>query len=231
MGSLGFDIGGADDGSLYGRCIASGVPARRFAALSGSGPMRYYQRMEHDQTASGPLQSGEAVARRAARSLVGSKSLWTAILITVLGAVSWGYAAFTRPAPDAANLTAPSSSFAERSADASVREIPPGERLIDKSAPRTVRYGLSFIAAFIVAFFVKKFIKSVLLIAGLLVAAIAALKYFGLFEYDWNAAQQQVEQGVELARQESGRVAKVVSEYLPSSVAGGLGAVFGARRG
>ncbi len=187
--------------------------------------------MEHDQAAAGSLHSSEPIARRAARSLVGSKSLWTAILVTVLGAVSWGYAAFTRPTPAAANLTPPAASLAERSAAAPVGEIPPSERLIDKSAPHTVRYGLSFIAAFVVAFFVKKFIKSVLLIAGLLVSAIAALKYFGLFEYDWNAAQQQVEQGVELAKQESGRIAKVVSDYLPSSIAGGLGAVFGARRG
>lgn len=186
--------------------------------------------MEHDQAVSGPLHSGEEVARRAARSLVGSKSLWTAILITVLGAVSWGYAAFTRPTPAPAGLAAPASSLAEGAAP-TAETIPPSERLIDKSAPRTVRYGLSFIAAFVVAFFVKKFIKSVLVIAGLLVAAIAALKYFGIFEYDWNAAQQQVEQGVELAKQESGRIAKFVSDYLPSSVAGGLGAVFGARRG
>lgn len=187
--------------------------------------------MEHDQAGSGALHTGEEVARRAARSLVGSKSLWTAILITVLGAVSWGYAAFTRPAPAASGLPAPASSLAEGSSPASAGEVPPGERLIDKSAPRTVRYGLSFIAAFVVAFFVKKFIKSVLIIAGLLVAAIAALKYFGILEYDWNAAQQQVEQGVELAKQESGRITKLVSDYLPSSVAGGLGAVFGARRG
>lgn len=180
---------------------------------------------------SGPLHSGEEVARRAARSLVGSKSLWTAILITVLGAVSWGYAAFTRPAPHPTQPPAPAASFAEGAAAPTAEAIPPSERLIDKSAPRTVRYGLSFIAAFVVAFFVKKFIKSVLVIAGLLVAAIAALKYFGIFEYDWNAAQQQVEHGVELAKQESGRIAKFVWDYLPSSVAGGLGAVFGARRG
>jgi uncharacterized membrane protein (Fun14 family) len=199
--------------------------------LRGTGPMRYDRPMEHDQAAAGSLHSSEPIARRAARSLVGSKSLWTAILVTVLGAVSWGYAAFTRPTPATANLAAPAASLAERSAAGPVGEIPPSERLIDKSAPRTVRYGLSFIAAFVVAFFVKKFIKSVLLIAGLLVSAIAALKYFGLFEYDWNAAQQQVEQGVELAKQESGRIAKVVSDYLPSSIAGGLGAVFGARRG
>jgi uncharacterized membrane protein (Fun14 family) len=187
--------------------------------------------MEHDHASSGPTHSGKEVARRAARSLVGSKSLWTAILITVLGAVSWGYAAFTRPALAAPAHPVPASSLAEGSLPASVGEIPPSERFIDKSAPRTVRYGLSFIAAFVVAFFVKKLIKSVLLIAGMLVAAIAALKYLGIFEYDWNAAQQQVEQSVELAKEESSRIAKIVSDYLPSSVAGGLGAIFGARRG
>lgn len=153
-----------------------------------------------------------------------SKSLWFAILLTILGAISWGYAALTTPAPAPA-VTEPSTSLT------ATPEAPPSERFIDKSAPRTVRYGLSFIAAFLVAFAVKKLIKSVLVVAALVIAAIAALKYLGIFDYDWSAAQQQVEQGVQLARQESGRLAKLVTEYLPSSLAGGAGAVMGARRG
>lgn len=154
-----------------------------------------------------------------------SKSLWLAILVTILGAISWGYAALTAPTPAPA-VTSPSSALTA-TPDAS----PPSERFVDKSAPRTVRYGLSFIAAFLVAFAIKKLIKSVLMVAALVIAAIAALKYLGIFDYDWSAAQQQVEQGVELARQESGRLAKLVTEYLPSSLAGGAGAVMGARRG
>lgn len=191
--------------------------------------MRYHARMDHEHAAASPTNSGEAVARRATRSLLGSKSLWTAFLVTLLGALSWGYAAATKPAPSEPSPASPSmTSSLNAAANA---EPPPSERLIDKSAPRTVRYGLSFIAAFLVAYAVKKFIKSVLLVAGLIIAAIAGLKYLGIFDYDWSSAQQQVEQGVELAKQESGRIAKLASDYLPSSVAGGLGAVFGARRG
>lgn len=166
---------------------------------------------------------------------MGSKSLWTAILVTVLGAVSWGYSALTRPEPanaiSSSPASAPSSSPASSLSSPSPIETSPSQRLIDQSAPRAVRYGLSFIGAFLVAFVVKKIIKSVLIVAGLVFAAIAALKYFGIFEYDWSSAQQHVEHGVELAREESGRLAKLATEYLPSSVAGGLGAIFGARRG
>lgn len=147
------------------------------------------------------------------------------MLVTILGAASWVYSAATGSAPPATpeNPNAVSTLSAE--------QTPASERFIDKSAPRAVRYGLSFIGAFFIAYLVKKVIKSVLIVAGLVIAAIAALKYFGLFEYDWNSAQQQVEQGVELAKQESGRLAKLATEYLPSSLAGGVGAIMGAKRG
>lgn len=179
--------------------------------------------MNNESIAASPVTSGPVQAIR--RSLLGSKSLWAAILVTLLGAASWGYAEATKP--DAAAAATGASALAANEPI----EVAKSERFIDKSAPRTVRYGLSFIAAFLVAFAVKKVIKSILIIAGLVIAAIAALKYFGVFDYDWSSAQQQVEQGVELAKQESGRLAKIATEYLPSSVSAGLGAVFGARRG
>lgn len=179
--------------------------------------------MNNESNAASSVSSGAAEAIR--RSLLGSKSLWTAILVTILGAASWGYAVVTKP------NTPPQAPAASMLAGTESAEPPKSERLLDKSAPRTVRYGLSFIAAFLVAYAVKKVIKSVLIVAGLVIAAIVAIKYLGIFEYDWSSAQQQVEQGVEFAKQETGRLAKVATEFLPSSVSAGVGAIFGARRG
>jgi uncharacterized membrane protein (Fun14 family) len=206
MESVGFDIGG-------------GIPR----ILRGDGGGLYDDVMNTESIPESSIGSGAAAVVR--RSLLGSKSLWTAIVVTLVGAASWGYSVWTKPSVPQQPTGASAMVAAE------TREVAKHERFIDSSAPRAVRYGLSFIGAFMIAFFVKKVIKSVLLVAGLVISAIAALKYFGLFEYDWSAAQQQVEQGVELARQESGRLAKLASDYLPSSVAGGLGAVFGAKRG
>lgn len=159
------------------------------------------------------------------RSLLGSRTLWVAIVVTLLGAVAWGYSIATQ---SGAVVDAPAASTL---AGADPTVAPRSERFIDKSAPRTVRYGLSFLAAFVLAYLVKKVIKSVLIVAGLIIAAIAGLKLLGVFDYDWSSAQRQVEEGVEFAKQESGRLARVVTEYLPSSVSAGLGAIFGARRG
>lgn len=180
--------------------------------------------MTNSETIQGSVAaSGPVAAVR--RSLLGSKSLWAAILITLLGAASWAYSVATRDTPQA--RTPATSALAASDAP----ETRPSERLLDRSAPATVRYGLSFIVAFLVGYAVKRIIKSVLIIASLVVALIAALKYLGIFDYDWTSAQQQVEQGVELAKQESGRLAKLVSDYLPSSVAAGFGAIMGSRRG
>lgn len=174
-----------------------------------------------------PNMNFPAPAQRVRRSLFGSTTLWLAIVITVAGAISWGYSAGTRRpesiARDGAQISSLSSS-----------EKPPKSartRFIDENAPATVRYGASFIAAFLIAYALKKVIKSVLLIAGLLIGAILTLKYLGLFNYDWVSAQSQVEQGVEFARTEGEKFRGTIMGYLPSGLSAGAGAIFGARRG
>lgn len=171
--------------------------------------------------------SSPAPAQRTRRSLFGSITLWLAILITVAGAISWGYSAATRSKVEASPAGVQISSLSGSQA------APQSERarFIDENAPATVRYGASFIAAFLIAYAMKKVIRSVLLIAGLLIGAILTLKYLGLFNYDWASAQSQVEQGVEIARTEGEKYRTTIMGYLPSGLSASAGAIFGAKRG
>jgi uncharacterized membrane protein (Fun14 family) len=165
--------------------------------------------------------SSSPVLARSAQGLRRSKTLWLALLITLGGAVWWAYSAFTAPkaapAPGASALVDPGSTA--------------GRARIKTEAPGAFRYGASFMGAFLIAYMLKKVIRSVLLIAALLVGAIMTLKYFGILNYDWSSAQQQVEQGVGYAREEGERYRAAVMGYLPSGLAAGAGAIFGARRG
>ncbi|MBX3389456.1 MAG: hypothetical protein KF691_08375 [Phycisphaeraceae bacterium] len=155
------------------------------------------------------------------RGLLSSKSLWLAILITLAGAAWWAYSATGATRTPAAPV--PVSGFA-----ASPTNAPPEPRV---QAPAAFRYGASFVGAFLIAFVLKKIIRSVLLIAAILVGAVLALKYFGLMDFDWSNAQRHVEDGAALAREESEKYRTLLLSYLPSGLASGAGALFGAKRG
>ncbi|MGH7242950.1 MAG: FUN14 domain-containing protein [Phycisphaerales bacterium] len=159
---------------------------------------------------------------RPAQGLLRSKSLWLAFLITLAGGAWWAYSAATRevtgPTPSATSSLVDSAPAAQNTSSAT----PP---------PASFRYGASFIGAFLIAYVLKKVIKSVLFIAALLIAAIVTLKYFGFMSYDWSSARHQVEQGVGFARDEGEKYRTLVMGYLPSGLAAGAGAIFGARRG
>ncbi len=155
-------------------------------------------------------------------SILASWSLRLALLITLIGAGAWGYALATRPA-----LT-PSPAAVSSLTDA---PAPPLQtRLIDSAGPATARFGLSFIGAFFVAYVLKKVLRSVLLVAGLIVAGIVALKYMGIITLDWAGAQHQVEHGVDLVRQEGEKARSFLMGLLPSTVSAGAGAVVGAKK-
>ena len=153
------------------------------------------------------------------RGLLTSKSLWLAILITLAGAAWWAYSAATAKSSPAAPV--PASGFASSPASAQ-RE---------NRAPAAFRYGASFVGSFLIAFILKKVIRSVLLIAAALVGAVLALKYFGVIDLDWSSAQRHVEQGAALAREEGEKYRALLMSYLPSGLAAGAGAIFGAKRG
>lgn len=170
---------------------------------------------------SDPKASSGLPGRAAKRGLLSSKSLWLAILITLAGAAWWAYSAATTmrtPAP-----AVPASGFA-----ASPTNAQPETRV---EAPAAFRYGASFVGAFLVAFVLKKILRSVLLIAAMLVGVVLALKYFGFIDYDWASAQHQVEEGAAIARQEGDKYRSLLMGYLPSGLASGAGAIFGAKRG
>lgn len=169
-----------------------------------------------DETISQPAST------RPPKGLLRSKSLWIAIVITLIGAAWWGYASASAK-EEPANVGRISSLVEQSSAP----RIQPARA----EPPAAFRYGASFVGAFLAAYVLKKLVRSVLLIAALLVGAILLLKYLGIVNYDWEGAQKHVEQGVDIARTEGEKYRALIMGYLPSSLAGGAGAIFGARRG
>lgn len=162
-----------------------------------------------------------SVPVRAAQGLLRSKSLWLALLITFAGAGWWAYSA----------ISTVSSPPPPVGAASSFSGAVPNQTRAAPAPPAAFRYGASFVAAFFIAYVLKKVIRSVLLIAALIVGAILTLRYFGFLNYDWDTAQKQVEQGVGFAREEGEKYRTLVMSYLPSGLAAGAGALFGARRG
>ena len=90
--------------------------------------------------------------------------------------------------------------------------------------------GLSFFAGFCVAWLLRLFFKIGLVIAGLLVAGFAALKYFGVEPPDLSGlADQAKELGHEATRQAQGLMA-YVKTVVPSGIAAAAGLFVGWRR-
>lgn len=152
-----------------------------------------------------------------------------AILITIIGLGLWIYALATRspepPSPLPASALA--SGLAPSASPAPAAQ--PAPRLIDDSAPALLRFGLSFVVGFFLAWVLRRIITTTLLVAGALATLILILKKTGTINLDWGAIESEVQQGVEMAKRESGRVKDLVLGYLPSSFSALAGLFFGAR--
>lgn len=158
-------------------------------------------------------------------SLLRSKTLWLATLVTAWGLASWGYreAGAERPTPVAgvASLNEQDSSRVAASQGA--------------QAPATVRYGLSFIGGYIVMFVFRRAVRTAVVLAATLLGGIFALRALGIVDLfatvDWNAAETQVREGLDVAQRESTRVRDWLTGLLPSGAAAVVGGFFGVRRG
>ncbi|MCC6321671.1 MAG: hypothetical protein IT438_09595 [Phycisphaerales bacterium] len=180
---------------------------------------------EHDTVPAQP--SPPAPVRRGPLQSI---PLRLAILITLIGLGLWAYALATRsPEPVAGGSpSAMAAGLAPSAASQAPRQ--PSTRLIDESSPVLFRFGLSFVVGFFLAWVLRKVITTTLLIAGAIATLVLILKKTGVINLDWDAVQRQVGEGVELAKQEAGRVRDVVLGYLPSGFSAMAGLFFGAKR-
>jgi uncharacterized membrane protein (Fun14 family) len=163
-----------------------------------------------------------------------SKLVVLAVIAMLAGAGSWVYAAVTRTetvggaapmgtSPAAMSMTDPTAG----GADSSLR--PPERRLIDDGAPALFRFGASFLAAYFLAWGLKKFVKLTLLVAGAVAAVIIGLQKFGIIGIEGDQIREGAERGAHWVAEQGGAVRGIVMGYLPSGVAGAVGAYKGLR--
>lgn len=96
-----------------------------------------------------------------------------------------------------------------------------------KPLPGYVRACTSYVAGFCLAWFFRKLIRLIVIAVALTVALLALGKFAG---YDTTRAQVKVKHDGERARQQVKVMADDFKQMLPSTVGGGVGAVFGFRR-
>ncbi|GMV24359.1 MAG: hypothetical protein AMXMBFR58_03900 [Phycisphaerae bacterium] len=182
---------------------------------------------EQDQIQT-PVPAGERPPRRMSKLVV------IAVIAMLFGAGSWVYAAVTRP--DTAGGTPPAGtspaamSMTDPTSGAPAGSTSPSERrLIDDGAPALFRFGASFLAAYFLAWGLKKFVKLTLLVAGAVAAVIIGLQRFGIIGVEGDQIREGAERGAHWVAEQGGAVRALVMGYLPSGIAGAVGAYKGLR--
>lgn len=179
-----------------------------------------------DQAAHAREQAREQAAR--GPSFFASRSLRLMLAVTIIGLGLWVYALITRPPQAPAPVGSNAAGYA---AGIAPNAQPPGKpRLIDESAPATFRFGLSFVVGFFVAWVFRRVIKLTLLVAGGIAVLLIVLKQTGVVDLNFDAVQEQVNHGVEVAQQNASRAKDFILGYLPSGASAATGLFFGARR-
>lgn len=161
-------------------------------------------------------------------------SVRIAIALTVLGAGMWIYALATAPAAGASTARSGDSGLAsgfstrEGGSTSSTTSAP---RAVDAAAPAVLRLGVSFLGAFMIGFFLRKFLRWTLLIVAVIAVAIYFLRRSGVIELPWDQIQDQVEGGSTWLQAQAGSIKKLLTGYLPSSMAAVAGGFIGFLRG
>lgn len=161
-------------------------------------------------------------------------SVRIAIALTVLGAGMWIYALATAPAAGTSNERSGDSGLAsgfssrEGGSTSSTSSAP---RAVDAAAPAVLRFGVSFLGAFMIGFFLRKFLRWTLLVVAIIAIAIYFLRRSGMLELPWDQIEEQVEGGSTWLQAQAGSIKKLLTGYLPSSMAAMAGGFIGFMRG
>jgi uncharacterized membrane protein (Fun14 family) len=104
------------------------------------------------------------------------------------------------------------------------------ERFIDRSGPAAFRLGLSFAVGYFLAWGVRAFLKITLLFFGALGVGLALLTHYHIFGLDWGIIQSNAESSFAFLQGQAVHAKDLVMGYLPSTVSGVAGTIFGFRK-
>lgn len=98
------------------------------------------------------------------------------------------------------------------------------------TSPAVAQLGGSFLGGFLIGWVFRRFLSMAALIAGIILAGLAVLKATGWISLDWTSLDTQVSQSLRWLQGEADGLRKLLAGYLPSSIAGWAGAMFGIRK-
>lgn len=105
-----------------------------------------------------------------------------------------------------------------------------GSWLGNLTSPTVAQMGGSFLGGFLIGWAFRRFLKAAALIAGIILAGLAALKATGWISLDWSSLDAQISHGLRWLQGEAEGLKNLLAGYLPSASAGGAGALFGFRK-
>jgi uncharacterized membrane protein (Fun14 family) len=102
--------------------------------------------------------------------------------------------------------------------------------LADISSPAVAKMGGSFVLGFLIGWVFSRLLKMAALVTGFLLASLVALNVTGWAALDWVVIEQQLSQSFRWLQGEADGLKHLLTGYLPSAGAGGIGVLFGFRR-
>ena len=164
--------------------------------------------MAGDNSNSGSKQSGNPPWQ--------ARTLWIAAGLSLLGLVLW--------------VTTPAMSSAGQGTLAEA----PGEAVVSsvhtlQGSPALFRFGLSYIAGFFLGYGLRRFLKVTLVISMVVVASIFMMRKLGWVELDWSGIEGHLADSFGWIKGQAEALKVFVMGYVPSTIAAGVGVLFGAR--
>lgn len=105
-----------------------------------------------------------------------------------------------------------------------------GAWLNDMMSPALARGGASFMGGFLIGWAVRRAIKLAVIVAGLLMTLLIAVKMTGAIDLDWTAIEANISHSLAWVQGKAEGFKEVLTGYLPSAGAGGAGTYFGFRK-
>lgn len=105
-----------------------------------------------------------------------------------------------------------------------------GAWMNDMMSPALARGGASFMGGFLIGWAIRRTVKLAVIVTGLLLTLLAAVKMTGIVELDWTVIETNIVHSLAWAQGKAEGFKEVLTGYLPSAGAGGAGAFIGLRK-
>ena len=105
-----------------------------------------------------------------------------------------------------------------------------GAWMNDLVSPALARGGASFMSGFLIGWAIRRTVKMAAIVAGLLLAFLAAVKMSGAIYLDWAAIETNITHSLAWIQGKAEGFKEVLTGYLPSAGAGGAGTYLGFRK-